>query len=363
MDPIRRNNRHETYVSGQNPRNSAGYHQSRRPNARTAGQERSRPRRRRGLSGKALAALLLLPLAAAVVMITLFSGTAAPNHVEGIRRMRNTAEAGNDPAELPLDYPIGENNGADIIYAGDDTPAGSIPLTPVTVNDITDTGYLALVNYQHPIQNKPYMLSGAWPTVAVSRIDDMYLHDSALRAVSEMFSSARQEEIASFFVSSGFRSYDAQTILYGDGSNSDFVQPPGHSEHHTGLAADILAPGVGMMEMAYSPEGEWLAANSYRYGLILRYPEWATHITGIAFEPWHFRYVGRLHAYFITRNNLVLEEYIAKIIDYGHISFEKNGQTYHVMHQAPQDGTISVPYDMEFLASSDNKGGFIIMAW
>jgi len=309
--------------------------------------------------------VLVLPLAAVVIMMALLANAGSNTEpITGQPYREGLASRGvNESPVLPgQDYPY-ESNGL-YFNGGNGSPENSIRLTTVPISYVADTGYLALVNRQHPIQYKPYggILTGAWPTVAVSRVDDMYLHNSALRAVSEMFASARANDIASFFVSSGFRSYDAQTILYGDGSNSDFVQPPGHSEHHTGLAADILAPGVGMMEMAYSPEGEWLAANSYRYGLILRYPQWATHITGIAFEPWHFRYVGRVHAYFITRNNLVLEEYIAKIIDYGHISFEKNGQTYHVMHQTPHDGTISVPYDMEFLASSDNKGGFIIMA-
>jgi len=266
-----------------------------------------------------------------------------------------TARPDQEAQEYPHDYNP---------YPGY-TPSTIIPLTSVPLSGISDTGYLALINRQHAIQNKPssYQLYGAFPTVAVSRIDGMYLHPSALRAVAEMFSAARQEDIAAFFVSSGFRSYDAQAYIYGDGSNSDFVQPPGHSEHHTGLAADILAPGIGMMQMAESPEGEWLAANSYRYGLILRYPEHATHITGIAFEPWHFRYVGRAHAYYMKRNNLVLEEYIAKIHTSGYIIFEKAGQTHYVMHKTPQDGMIYVPYDLEFLISADNKGGFIIIAW
>jgi len=273
----------------------------------------------------------------------------------------NQATTGQESQALPgyYDYPAGA-------YTTDGgSPASNIPLTRIPVRDIEDTGYLALVNRQHAIQSEPYggLLTGAWPTVAVSRVYDMYLHRSALRAVSEMFSSARQDEVAAFFVSSGYRSYYAQANIYGDGSNSDFVQPPGHSEHHTGLAADILAPGIGMADMAYTPEGAWLAANSYRYGLILRYPQHATAITGIAFEPWHFRYVGRAHAYFMKRNNLVLEEYIAYIHNYGKISFEKSGQTYYVMHKVPKDGMIYVPYETEFVISTDNKGGFIVLVW
>lgn len=183
----------------------------------------------------------------------------------------------------------------------------SIPMPLPMLNE-----YLVLVNHQHAIANEPdhSILIPAWPTVPVSTTVDMYLHPTALNAVADMFASAREADIGSFFVTSGFRSHEAQAALYGDGSNSAFVMPPGHSEHQTGLAADIMAVGVGQWELADSPQGQWLAANSWRYGLILRYPEGATHITGIAFEPWHFRYVGAVHAYYMWRNNLVLEQYI-----------------------------------------------------
>jgi len=188
----------------------------------------------------------------------------------------------------------------------------------------------------------------------------MYLHMSALRAVAEMFTSARAADLSALFVSSGFRDFYRQAYLYGDGSNSEYVMPPGFSEHHTGLAADILAVGIGMLELSGTPEGRWLAANSYRYGLILRYPQWAEAITGINYEPWHFRYVGRVHAYYMMQNDFVLEEYITYIHQQGHFYFEKNGVTHYVFHQTPQEGMIYVPEGQDFIVSSDNKGGYII---
>ena len=334
------------------------------PNQRPARQDvryvRRMPRRRRSKSR--LLSVVLLPLATVAVFFILFSNpepAAYPG--QGLLPEDYYYQTNYEPNSMvDLEIPVENVNRSESTL-----PNPSIPLTRIPVGNINDTGYLALVNRQHPIQAKPHrgLLTGAWPTVAVSRVDDMYLHHSALYAVSAMFASARQADIAAFFVSSGFRSYDAQVLLYGDGSNSAYVQPPGHSEHHTGLAADILAPGVGMMEMANTPEGQWLAANSYRYGLILRYPEGATEITGIAFEPWHFRYVGRAHAYYMKRNNLVLEEYIARIHNAGHFSFEKNGVTHHVLHQIPEDGMVYLPYTHDFIVSGDNKGGFIVIAW
>ena len=319
--------------------------------------------------------VLLLPLVLGAIIYVVFSNLPG---TEGDEALRFSRTGGAETSQMQetgrgRDVPVrnspavAENGLSDYEYfhgVYDEDEENGFPMRSVSLTEIRDTGYMALVNRRHAAPPSSHAwLTGAWPTVAVSRVEGMYLHKSALRAVSEMFATARDEDIAAFFVSSGYRSFDAQVLLYGDGSNSLYVQPPGHSEHHTGLAADILAPGIGMGEMANSPEGQWLAANSYRYGLILRYPYGATHITGIAFEPWHFRYVGRVHAYYMKRNNLVLEEYIARIMDRGHFYFEKGGQTFHVMHQLPQDGMIYVPYGLESMVSGDNKGGFIVLAW
>ena len=237
--------------------------------------------------------------------------------------------------------------------------------TALANTGFTDTGYLALVNHNHAVRAQPShdMLVSAWPTVAVSRVDGMYLHPSALRAVSELFASAQAAGVEGLFVTSGFRGVEHQAQLYNGGANGNFVMPPGHSEHHTGLAVDIMAMGIGQFEFGDSAQGQWLGANSYRYGLILRYPEGAEHITGIAFEPWHFRYVGRVHAYIMRREGLVLEEYIQLIKDEGSIQIEKNGKSYLILFQADQNDTINLPAGMEFTISSTNTAGYIVKAW
>ena len=61
---------------------------------------------------------------------------------------------------------------------------------------------------------------------------------------------------------------------------------------------------------AQKPEAKWLAENCYRFGFILRYPEDKTEITGITFEPWHFRFVGREYATQMHEKNMCLEEYM-----------------------------------------------------
>ena len=241
----------------------------------------------------------------------------------------------------------------------------SVVMTPTYLSNITNTEYLELVNRQHSITTEPdfSVLVPAWPTVAVRTVNGMYLHSSALRAVSEMFTSAADAGIEGLFVSSGFRGYDEQTLLYDGGANREFVLPPGHSEHHTGLGVDIMAVGVDQWELGNSRQGRWLAENSYRYGLVLRYPQGAEDITGIGFEPWHFRYVGKIHAYFMYHHNLVLEEYLQLIQDSGSITFEKGGINYLILFQAAQNGMIGLPHEMDFMVSSDNAGGYIVTAW
>ena len=92
------------------------------------------------------------------------------------------------------------------------------------------------------------------------------------------------------------------------------VAPPGTSEHETGLALDITAQSYPVLEQDQedTPEQQWLMENAWRFGFILRYPQGKTEITGICYEPWHYRYVGREAAKEIQEKGLCLEEYLAE---------------------------------------------------
>lgn len=85
-----------------------------------------------------------------------------------------------------------------------------------------------------------------------------------------------------------------------------WVAMPGTSEHQLGFAVDINAENGTADEKAYS----WLSEYAHEYGFILRYPNSKSHITGISYEPWHFRYVGKKHAKRIYEQGLCLEEYV-----------------------------------------------------
>lgn len=90
------------------------------------------------------------------------------------------------------------------------------------------------------------------------------------------------------------------------------VAKPGTSEHQLGLAVDIVDKNYQVLDEAQEDTEvqKWLMENSWRYGFILRYPTDRSDVTGIVYEPWHYRYVGKEAAEEIYRNGIVLEEYL-----------------------------------------------------
>ena len=130
------------------------------------------------------------------------------------------------------------------------------------------------------------------------------------------------------YVLSSYRSVATQQRLFdrkvdalmGQGMNRDdarkeaaaVVAVPGTSEHHLGLAVDIIDTGLWALEEEQEdmPAQKWLMENSWRYGFIFRYPKDKTGVTGIIYEPWHYRYVGLELAQELHTSGLTLEEYL-----------------------------------------------------
>lgn len=94
------------------------------------------------------------------------------------------------------------------------------------------------------------------------------------------------------------------------------VAKPGYSEHNTGLAVDIVALDYQMLDDGYAatPQAQWLKAHAREYGFILRYPQGKEEVTGIIFEPWHYRYVGTEYAAAIEESGLCYEEWYAQYV-------------------------------------------------
>ena len=94
-----------------------------------------------------------------------------------------------------------------------------------------------------------------------------------------------------------------------------WVAKPGTSEHQTGLALDIVAASYQILDEKQedTAEQQWLMENSWKYGFVLRYPSEKSEITGIGYEPWHYRYVGKAAAAAMHRTGECLEEYLQRM--------------------------------------------------
>ena len=140
-------------------------------------------------------------------------------------------------------------------------------------------------------------------------------------AFIEMYNAAKTYKI-DLYVTSAFRSYSYQKYLYnnylttyGEEYTNTVSAYPGFSEHQTGLALDILSPGIDMANFENSKAYEWLKENSYKYGFILRYPKDKTNLTGYAFESWHYRYLGKETAKKVYDEDITYDEYYAFYLD------------------------------------------------
>ena len=160
--------------------------------------------------------------------------------------------------------------------------------------------------------------------------DDYFLEKNACKAMNNLLKAAAKCGVK-ICIFSAYRSSTYQQKLFDDEvkiyteqgySYSDALEKasqavalPYTSEHNAGLAADVSSPELfGQTTTAFDKtcQFEWLDKNACKYGFILRYPKNKEHITGIMYEPWHYRYVGTPHACIIKENSLTLEEYIKK---------------------------------------------------
>ena len=137
-------------------------------------------------------------------------------------------------------------------------------------------------------------------------------------AMEEFVSAARAEGL-SVLLSSGYRSYAEQTYLfnrkvseYGEAVAQTIVARPGTSEHQTGLCCDITDRYYEMKDRSLENTElyQWMSAHCQEYGFIVRFPDGKEDVTGIIYEPWHFRYVGKEAAAYIMEHDLTLEEFL-----------------------------------------------------
>lgn len=204
------------------------------------------------------------------------------------------------------------------------TAQPSSTYTPNTAGHYVQKGEpawnLRLVNEWNPLP-ADYDYEGHLTTYSGSKKFD----ERAIDALRRMIDAGSAYNLSA---ASLFRSYDLQVSLFNrqvaaakaqgytgaaaEAKAATVVTRPGTSEHHTGLTVDVLGSGYSSLEQSFenTPAFAWLKAHCAEYGFILRYPKEKEDITGIIYEPWHYRYVGVEAATEIMSRGLSLEEYL-----------------------------------------------------
>ncbi len=220
----------------------------------------------------------------------------------------------SEPQEIPKNDPPKETN---VTFSTD--------LSAYEPYMNTKEDFLMLVNKTHKVTAEfaPEEL------VAVKDAKkEIFLQKTAAMALEAMFIEMRKAGFTDVFVTSAYRDYAYQSALFNTYLNREmatglsqkearekvltYSAEPGTSEHQTGLAVDLMTASMTELDESFASHAvyEWLSENAWKFGFVLRFPADKTAITGYAFEPWHYRFVGRTAAREMHTNALCLEEYL-----------------------------------------------------
>ena len=240
-------------------------------------------------------------------------------------------------------------------------------------NDSIHSGNLILVNAHHPCRDN---IAKRTLLPVNTNTDEILLAGDAVKHLSCLMN--RINGWGQIVAVSGWRSMQEQTEIYSDSLKDNgesftekFVAHPGHSEHQTGLAIDLALKQEHIdficPDFPYEGICQTFRQDAVSYGFVERYPANKENVTGIAHEPWHFRYVGAPHAEIMVKYGFVLEEYISFLKNFPH------GET-HYFHKT-EDKCIAVSYlradrtadtqlevddNVPYSVSGNNVDGFII---
>jgi len=241
--------------------------------------------------------------------------------------------------------------------------------------DAVHTGNLILVNREYPLceglcekrlvpvgkKSNEVLLEARTATVLQKLLDDINCGEQIVAV-------------------SGFRSKYEQTRIYetslhdnGTEFTTKYVALPNHSEHQSGLAIDLALdlPNIDTLcpYFPYTGVCGTFRDKAVPFGFIERYPKGKEDITGIAHEPWHFRYVGAPHAKIMWEMGIALEEYLLmlKEFSYGHVPFRYSnlGSDIEIYYLAADTEVIlfEIEDDLPYSLSGDNMSGFLVTIW
>ena len=299
----------------------------------------------------------MINLIVIVFMVALFIAMAVLVIVKGIKD--DNAPAETQPEQTQVGETDGESDGATEEESTEPESVDTVVTEPVAtepeVPEITFTAdlsayeqymnpqgdqkdaYLVLVNPDNRLtqNDAPSDLVGVSATRKDGR-DTQKMREYAAMSLEALFAEAdalghiNKSTGIEMSVTSAYRNYWSQNYTF-ENKVTDWMNkglsreqaeieaaktvcPPGASEHQTGLGVDLhnqpFADSTHPEAFADSPAGQWIHENCWKFGFVLRFPADKTEITGIKYESWHFRYVGRYHAYQMTQLDMCLEEYV-----------------------------------------------------
>ncbi len=274
----------------------------------------ARSRRRKKTNLFPIISVVLMALFACLLVFIVFFNKGKPE--AGSSQSESTSSGISESGEVPSRTTSSSQSGNSASSSPAASSGGSSTVDKTAWN-------LLLVNDNNP------MPEGY--TLKVSQIDSKYIasgfgkayFDSrAIEQLHAMLNAAHADGV-DLRVRTGYRSVSHQASLFNDKVKSftdkgyskeeaaieaaKSIARPGHSEHNLGLSVDFNSLSESFEK---TKEFKWLQQHAAEYGFILRYPKEKQHITGIIYEPWHYRFVGAEHAKVIMEKGLCLEEYL-----------------------------------------------------
>lgn len=247
---------------------------------------------------------------------------------------------------------LGRRESLPLTEAEGETQTRMVPLQDIregTAEGILYQNSLWLVNNEHRIDEElPLMLAEYEET-------ELLFDRTAIPALHNLLAAARKETGDKVYLMSAYRTEEEQREEYR--LDPLVAAAPGASEHQTGLAVDLYVYQKAQREFITAKAGRFIQEHAAEYGFIIRYPFGKEKITGIPYEPWHIRYVGKPHARVMYANRWTLEEYLEKL---------ETGRTYvadgvPILRTEERDGSLAIPSDWGTVTvSADNMGGFIL---
>lgn len=262
--------------------------------------------KKRNIIISVLCAVLIVGLGAAAWVF--FGNAELPKLPSGASQSESSSdsesEASADSESLPESSSAAESSAPALPSSSESEPESSLPEEssepePLADPIPRDEWYMLLVNKEHPLSADFSVVTKAIDSEGHT-VDERIYDD-----ISAMLEAAKAAGME-LRISTAYRSYNRQQQLYEAGATTAAA---GTSEHNSGLAVDILTVSG---EFEGSSAEAWLLEHAEEYGFILRYPKDKEAVTGFAYEPWHFRYVGKEQAKLIDESGLCLEEYLAQ---------------------------------------------------